>query len=53
MFVCVNCCRLSYVDVLARETFTAVGDLLQTKRMREFAADFGCHLTDNVRYVFY
>jgi len=50
--VYVDCRRPSSIDVLAREAFAAVGELLQTKRMREFVNDFGCHLTDNVRCVF-
>ena len=37
--------------MLARETFAAVGNLLQTKRMKDFVSNFGCHLTDAVRYV--
>ena len=47
----VGCHRPSYVDVFARETFTAVGNLLQTKRMKDFVSNFGCHLTDAVRCV--
>jgi len=45
--------RSSHIDVLAREAFTAVGNLLQKKRMRDFVSDFGCHLTDAVKYVMY
>ena len=46
-----DCDRDSHIDVLAREAFTAVGNWLQKKRVQDFVSNFGCHLTDAVRYV--
>lgn len=41
--------RKSAIERLAQNTFTDVGNILQKRRMADFAENSGCHLTDSVR----
>lgn len=49
-FACIHLfCRKSAIERLAQNTFTDVGNILQKRRMADFAENSGCHLTDSVR----
>lgn len=39
------------MERLAREAFTDVGNILQKRRMTDHIDNFGCHLTENVKWV--
>lgn len=43
-------CSKSAIDRLSQNTFTDVGNILQKRRITDFAENFGCHLTDSFRF---
>jgi len=44
-------CSHGSLETLARDIFTEVGDKLQQRRLKDFIQNFGCHLTDEYRYI--
>jgi len=39
------------IDDMARSLFVDVGSQLQKRRVKDYQENFGCHVTDRVKYV--
>lgn len=45
------CCRKGTEELVSREAFTVLGHMLKERRLKDYEADMGCHLTDSIGYV--